>query len=133
MTIAFPLNPVDGDTFEAADRLFRYTDPPGVWESIGSSDGGLVTPAQFIDDLGDVDTSTSAPSNADSLVWNSSVSQWIPGTPNVPESDPIFVSSPAYGITSTDINRWNSTTTDLDGGSANSIYLNSQIIDGGIA
>lgn len=38
MAIQFPLNPVDGDEFNAVGRRFRYTSPPGVWESIGSQD-----------------------------------------------------------------------------------------------
>lgn len=37
MAIAFPSNPVNGEEFIAAGRRFRYTSPPGVWESIGST------------------------------------------------------------------------------------------------
>jgi hypothetical protein len=37
--------------------------------------------ATAIDDLIDVDTTSSPPSNGDSLIWNSGSSNWVPGTP----------------------------------------------------
>ncbi len=36
--------------------------------------------ATSIDSLSDVDTTSSAPSNGQALVWNSTTSQWAPGT-----------------------------------------------------
>ena len=47
----------------------------------GSTVGGItIGGATAINDLSDVDTSTSAPTNGQSLIWNSSASNWRPGT-----------------------------------------------------
>ena len=49
MAIQFPANPVDGDEFSAVGRLFRYTSPPGVWESISSSEAVEAITDYFLD------------------------------------------------------------------------------------
>lgn len=49
MAITFPSNPVDGDEFSAAGRLFRYTSPPGVWESIAVSEVDAAITDVFLD------------------------------------------------------------------------------------
>jgi hypothetical protein len=46
--------------------------------------------------------------NGDVLKFNSVTGKFEPGTINTTESDPIFVASPAYGITNSNITDWNS-------------------------
>jgi len=99
VTIQFPPNPVDGDLFSSSGRLFRYTSPPGVWESVGEIEA---------------------------------------------EADPVFSASDAFGYTEApqdgkpyarqDLG-WVAVplTSDLDGGSANTVYTVDQHIDGGVA
>lgn len=33
----FPISPTNGDEYQDGDRLFRYVDPPGVWQLVGGS------------------------------------------------------------------------------------------------
>jgi len=46
----------------------------------GNSGVTAVTETHSIDDLSDVDTTTTAPTNGQALVWNSTSSKWLPGT-----------------------------------------------------
>lgn len=43
--------------------------------------------ATKIDDLSDVDTSTTAPANGQTLLWNNTSSQWVPGVVTGPSGD----------------------------------------------
>jgi len=112
--------------------------------------GEIIIPrAAQIDDLSDVDTSTTAPTDGQVLTWDNANSQWEPATASggialtdlsvttntagtaalsynnstgaftytppdlsgyltsYTETDPVFVASAAYGITSTNITNWN--------------------------
>ena len=116
----------------------------------GSMAGEIIIPrAAQIDDLSDVDTSTTAPTDGQVLTWDNANSQWEPATASggialtdisvttnaagtaaltysnstgvftytppdlsgyltsYTETDPVFVASAAYGITSTNITNWN--------------------------
>ena len=94
MAFVFPDNPSDGDLYEEAGRLFRFTNPPGVWESVGSIDIADISLGS-IDDLDDVNTTNPAPTTGQALVWNNGLGEWVPGTVSTAESDPIFQASPA--------------------------------------
>lgn len=39
--ILFPSNPLDGDLYVSGGRTFRYTDPPGVWETANTLSTGI--------------------------------------------------------------------------------------------
>lgn len=53
--------------------------PPGADGAPGPI--GPTGPAGPIDILADVDTTTTPPADGDTLVWNATLGQWIPGTP----------------------------------------------------
>ena len=56
----------------------------------------------------DVDTSTSAPTNGQALIWNSTSGKWEPGNAAAAsEVDPVFTASPAGSITLTKLSEWN--------------------------
>lgn len=143
MAIVFPDNPSDGDLYDEAGRLFRFTDPPGVWESVGSVDVANIALGS-IDDLDDVNTTNPAPNNGDALVYNGSLQEWVPGNPSFAESDPVFQASPAASITNSQITNWDEayswgdhaqagylTDQNIDGGAAATVYTIPQVIDGG--
>lgn len=72
MAVNFPSNPTNGQTITASGITYAYDSTQGVWSD---SPQGLT---QAIDALTDVDTSTSAPSNGQTLQWNSTDSEWQP-------------------------------------------------------
>jgi hypothetical protein len=72
MAVNFPSNPTNGQTITASGITYAYDSTQGVWSD---SPQGLT---QAIDALTDVDTSTSAPTNGQTLQWNSTDSEWQP-------------------------------------------------------
>ena len=56
----------------------------------------------------DVDTSTSAPTNGQALLWDSTTGKWEPGNAaTAAETDPVFTASPAGSITLAKLAEWN--------------------------
>ncbi len=72
MAVNFPSNPTNGQTITASGITYAYDSTQGVWSD---SPQGLT---QAIDALTDVDTSTSAPTNGQTLQWNSTDGEWQP-------------------------------------------------------
>ena len=60
----------------SAGQVLTSTGTSTIWTSISSLSLGS------IDQLSDVDTSTNAPTNGQALVWDASISQWMPQTIN---------------------------------------------------
>ena len=77
MAINFPSNPTNGDTVTVGGINYVYDSTQGVWSD---SPQGL---AQSIDNLTDVDTSTTAPANRQVLQWNSTDEKWKPADSGV--------------------------------------------------
>lgn len=72
MAVNFPNSPSNGDTFTSGGISFTYNSTDGTWASS--------TPASGINDLSDVDTSTSAPTDGQVLSWDNANSYWEPAT-----------------------------------------------------
>lgn len=77
MAVNFPSNPTNGDTVTVGGINYVYDSTQGVWSD---SPQGL---AQSIDNLTDVDTSTTAPANRQVLQWNSTNEEWGPADSGV--------------------------------------------------
>ena len=77
MAINFPSNPTNGDTVTVGGINYVYDSTQGVWSD---SPQGL---AQSIDNLTDVDTSTTAPANRQVLQWSSTNEEWGPADSGV--------------------------------------------------
>ena len=77
MAINFPSNPSNGDTVAVGGINYVYDSTQGVWSD---SPQGL---AQSIDNLTDVDTSTTAPANRQVLQWSSTDNEWGPADSGV--------------------------------------------------
>ena len=77
MAVNFPSNPTNGDTVTVGGINYVYDSTQGVWSD---SPQGL---AQSIDNLTDVDTSTTAPANRQVLQWNSTNQEWGPADSGV--------------------------------------------------
>lgn len=76
--MAFPSDPQPGDIYTENDVTYIYS-ALGWYRSIVALKS-VVRPAGSIDDLTDADTSTSAPSNGQALIWDQPTSQWRPGS-----------------------------------------------------
>ena len=76
MAIDFPASPSLNDTFSSGG--VTYTWDGTVWAASGSA--AFLVAGEGIDALGDVDTSTVAPTDGQSLVWDNTAGQWEPGT-----------------------------------------------------
>jgi hypothetical protein len=72
MAVNFPSSPTNGDTVTVGGIAYVYDSTQGVWSD---SPQGLT---QSIDNLTDVDTSTTAPENQQVLQWNSTDEKWKP-------------------------------------------------------
>lgn len=77
MAVNFPSNPTNGDTVTVGGINYVYDSTQGVWSD---SPQGLT---QSIDNLTDVDTSTTAPANRQVLQWNSTNEEWGPADSGV--------------------------------------------------
>lgn len=77
MAINFPSNPSNGDTVAVGGINYVYDSTQGVWSD---SPQGL---AQSIDNLTDVDTSTTTPANRQVLQWSSTDNEWGPADSGV--------------------------------------------------
>lgn len=77
---------------ETDTNKFKFGNGSSAWNSLAYAGGGSTI--NSIDDISDVDTATTAPTNGQALVWNSLASQWVPG-PSVADisigsGDPYF-------------------------------------------
>lgn len=77
MALNFPNNPSNGDTYTSDDTIWEYDGT--VW-NIVSYNSTIDISSASIDALQDVDTSTVAPEDGQSLVWNNANSVWSPAT-----------------------------------------------------
>ena len=83
------LSDAEGATISGGPLIFRLVSAPtdgqvltwvdanGQWEPADAAGGGG---ASAIDDLSDVDTSTTPPTDGQALVWDNAASEWKPGT-----------------------------------------------------
>lgn len=93
--MAFPLAPVNGQThIESSNgRKWKYSSSLSAWAPLERSD---------LDDLDDVDLTTSAPTNSQPLVYNGT--QWVPqATPTTGAFVPLLkrTADPTNGLTDT--------------------------------
>ena len=79
---------VTGDVDPANDgRTYIYNATNAQWYESATfnqaqADARYVQLSDTIDSLSDVDTSTAAPTDGQTLVWDGTASQWVPGTPS---------------------------------------------------
>lgn len=82
-TVSAPVDSVAGKTgvvtLVKAD-ITDFSDADYATAVQGSTADSALQPTDSIDALADVDTSTVAPTNGQALVWDSTASQWEPGT-----------------------------------------------------
>jgi len=82
MAIDFPASPSLNDTFSSGG--VTYTWDGTVWVASGSA--AFLVAGEGVDALGDVDTSTVAPTDGQVLTWDNTGGYWEPQTP---ASDPV--------------------------------------------
>ena len=82
MAIDFPASPSLNDTF--ASGGVTYTWDGTVWVASGSA--AFLVAGEGIDALGDVDTSTTAPTDGQALIYDSAAGQWEPGAADAVDS-----------------------------------------------
>lgn len=75
MPINFPNSPSDGTTHTVSGTTWTYNSAKTAWDITSTSTASI-----GIDDLTDVDITTSAPTDGQVLVWNSSNTEFEPGT-----------------------------------------------------
>lgn len=77
-------SPISGDKWydTANNILYEYQDDGtnSYWVDISTSNVTSTWTNTYIDGLLDVDTTTTAPTNGQALLWNSSSSKWVPGS-----------------------------------------------------
>jgi plastocyanin len=75
--INFPNSPTQGDTYTENDTIWEYD---GAAWNVVSYNAIVTLSSASIDSLNDVDTTSVAPTDGQSLVWDNANSLWKPGT-----------------------------------------------------
>ena len=117
----------DGSNFLADGQILRYDVVASKWVN-----SRIVS----INEVQDVDTSTTAPTNGQTLVWDNANTKWKPGTINsglttlsgesINDLGDVFVQSPSNGqflVYNSTNNRWENTTSSGGGGGGASVTV----------